>query len=170
MGEKRTFLGRQKFLAGYVAEDPKIWPNETFWPNWPPSVAVFNLNQKQKSYGALKSGNSKFWKNRLPPPPFEMKQPLRNPFTWHQRKSFPITPPPPLIFREAKKIFRSASIWDLFFSIGNFELPPNHPPPPSILEKISEGGGGGGGGDWKRFPLMLTNTVILKYSKNLSFP
>ena len=77
-GGKRTFWGRQKFLA----EDPKIWPNETFWANRPPSVAVLNLNQKQKSYGALKSGNSKFWKNRLPPP-FEMKQPLRNPFTWH---------------------------------------------------------------------------------------
>jgi len=26
--KKRTFLGRQKFLADYVAGGPKIWPDE----------------------------------------------------------------------------------------------------------------------------------------------
>ena len=60
MREKRTFLGRQEFLDDYVAGKLKIWPNETFWLNCPPSVAVVNLNEKQKSYGALKSGNLKF--------------------------------------------------------------------------------------------------------------
>ena len=28
VGEKRNFLGRQKFLADGVAGDPKIWPGE----------------------------------------------------------------------------------------------------------------------------------------------
>ena len=28
VGEKRNFLGRQKFLADEVAGDPKIWPGE----------------------------------------------------------------------------------------------------------------------------------------------
>ena len=28
VGEKRNFLGRQKFLADGVAGDPKIWPDE----------------------------------------------------------------------------------------------------------------------------------------------
>ena len=60
---------------------------------------------------------------------------------------FPITPP--LIFREAKKTFRGASMWDLFFSIGNFELPPNHPPL-LFWQKFRKGGG-----DWKRFPLIF---------------
>ena len=68
VGGKRKFLARQKFLADGVAGDPKIWPNETFWPNWPPSVAVFNLNKKQKSYGALKLVIQNFEKNWLPPP------------------------------------------------------------------------------------------------------
>ena len=68
VGEKRKFLARQKFLADGVAGDPKIWPNETFWPNWPPSVAVFNLKKKQKSYGALKLVIQNFEKKWLPPP------------------------------------------------------------------------------------------------------
>ena len=74
VGEKRKFLARQKFLADRVAGDPQIWPNDTFWPNWPPSVAVFNLNKKQKSYGALKLVIQNFgcpplkWNNQLETP------------------------------------------------------------------------------------------------------
>ena len=68
VGEKRKFLARQKFLADGVAGDPKIWPNDTFWPNWPPSVAVFNLNKKQKSYGALKLVIQNFEKKMVGPP------------------------------------------------------------------------------------------------------
>ena len=90
VGEKQKFLARQKFLADGVAGDPKIWPNGTFWPNWPPSVAVFNLNKKQKSYGALKLVIQNFEKEWLATP-FEMKQPVRNPFTWDVKKKDLIT-------------------------------------------------------------------------------
>jgi len=38
------------------------------------------LNKKQKSYGALKLVIQNFEKKWLAPP-FEMKQPVRNPFT-----------------------------------------------------------------------------------------
>ena len=66
--KKRTFLGRQKFLADYVAGGPKIWPGEKKLLVWPGSSRIFYLNQKQKSYVTLKSVNSKFLKNRVAPP------------------------------------------------------------------------------------------------------
>ena len=66
--KKRTFLGRQIFLADYVAGGPKIWPGEKKLLVWPGSSRIFYLNQKQKSYVTLKSVNSKFLKNRVAPP------------------------------------------------------------------------------------------------------
>ena len=72
-----------KFLADEVAVDPKILPNETFGPNCPPSVAVCNWNKKQKSYGTLQLVIQNFDKNWLHS--FEMKQSVRNPFTWDDK-------------------------------------------------------------------------------------
>ena len=77
VGEKRKCLARQKFLADYLARDPKIWPNETFWPNWPPSVAVFNLNKKQKVM-ELSSLVFKILK-KTGCPPLEWNNPLETP-------------------------------------------------------------------------------------------
>ena len=64
-------LAHQKFLADKVAGDPKNWPIENLWPNWPPILIIFNLNQKQKSYVNSKIEKSKFLKNGFAPPPFE---------------------------------------------------------------------------------------------------
>ena len=80
--KKRTFLGRQKCLADYVAGGPKIWPGEKKLLVWPGSSRIFYLNQKQKSYVTLKSVNSNFLKNRVGPP-FETNANVRNTFTWH---------------------------------------------------------------------------------------
>ena len=80
--KKRTFLGRQKFLADYVAGGPKIWSGEKKLLVWPGSSRIFYLNQKQKSYVTLKSVNSNFLKNRVGPP-FETNANVRNTFTWH---------------------------------------------------------------------------------------
>ena len=66
--KKHTFLGRQKFLADGVAGGPKIWPGGRKLLVWPGSSRICFLSQKKKSYVTLKSVNSKFLKNMVPPP------------------------------------------------------------------------------------------------------
>ena len=84
-----------------VGEKRKFWPDRNFWPmGWPGTpkfgrMKLFGridhhlsrfliLNKKQKSYGALKLVIQNFEK-KLVAPPFEMKQPVRNPFTWDDK-------------------------------------------------------------------------------------
>jgi len=48
VGEKCSFLGRQKFLADGVAGGSKIWPGEKNYLVWPRSSTIFYLNQNKK--------------------------------------------------------------------------------------------------------------------------
>ena len=68
VGEKCSFLGRQKFLADGVTGGSKIWPGKKNYLVWPGFLTIFYLNQKQKSYVTLKLVNSEFVKNMVAPP------------------------------------------------------------------------------------------------------
>ena len=50
VGEKGTFLGRQKFLADGVAGKSKNWPSANLAHIVPSTSRNLNSNQKQKSY------------------------------------------------------------------------------------------------------------------------
>ena len=65
-GENGLLGGDRKF---WPMGGAKIWPDEKKLFVWPASSRIFYLNQKQKSYVTLKSGNSKFLKNMVAPPP-----------------------------------------------------------------------------------------------------
>ena len=78
-GGKRSFLGRQKFLADGAAGGPEIWQDAKFLSSWYPPWRIFNLNKKQKSYDTLKV-NCEFGKNRVAPP-FEVNAPNCRTFT-----------------------------------------------------------------------------------------
>ena len=69
VGEKRTFGGRQKFLADGVAGEPKNRLGVKLGHIPCPSSRILNLNQKQKSYANLKLAYSKNSKKHVCPPP-----------------------------------------------------------------------------------------------------
>ena len=63
-GGKRTFLGRQKFLADGVAGKSKNWPSANFAHIVPSTSRNLDSNQKQKSYVNSKLCNAE--KSKIP--------------------------------------------------------------------------------------------------------
>ena len=86
VGEKRTFLGRQKFLADGVAEKSKNWPSANFAHIVPSTSRNLNSNQKQKSYINWKLCNAEKSKIMVAPPPFASEYPNLTGFSWDGNK------------------------------------------------------------------------------------
>ena len=81
VGEKRTFLGRQKFLANGVAGKSKNWPSANFAHIVPSTSRNLNSNQKQKSYVNWKLCNAEKSKIMVAPP-FGSECPNSTGFSW----------------------------------------------------------------------------------------
>ena len=85
VGEKRTFLGRQKFLANGVAGISKNWPSANFAHIVPSTSRNLNSNQKQKSYVNWKLCNAEKSKIMVAPS-FGNECPNSTGFSWNEFK------------------------------------------------------------------------------------
>ena len=84
VGEKRNFLGRQKFLADGVAGRSKNRPGANFGHVAHSTSRNFNFNEKQKSYASWKLCNAKKSKIMVAPPPFGTQCPYSPGLSWDE--------------------------------------------------------------------------------------
>ena len=87
VGEKRNFLGRQKFLVHGVVGGSKNRPGANFGHVAHSTLRNFTFNEKQKSYASWKLCNAKKIKNHGCPPPFGTQCPYSPGLSWDVKRN-----------------------------------------------------------------------------------